>query len=426
MKLNVLREFRGAYELVGFLEGEPGSTSFSYDADYLGHGDSISPSLPLQEVPFDAARTRCFFEGLAPEGSLRRDIEDVRRVARVDYLGVLDAVRDEPVGALLFSGGDAPAMERGYDQLDFERVQRLAEAPAQIALDLTLSSRISLAGAQSKVGLHHDGEAIDAGWFLPRGTAPSTHILKACSPSFPGETICEALCMRAAAKFDLPAERCRLIAVPGHEPILVAERYDRAMSEAGAEMLDGLAVPLRLHQVDMCQASGSISSALKYEPTGVNYLSSMADVLYRFSTDQLADRATLGYYQLFDYAVGNCDNHLKNWSLLWGADWKSIVLAPLYDVVDTTIYPQLVREMGVSFGGSRVIDDVDRSMVEERLATCGIPPFMRTSIIEDTVREVPAALADAADELMAEGFPQATEMLERMMPGVEERLARLR
>lgn len=179
MKLNVLREFRGAYELVGFLEGEPGSTSFSYDADYLGHGDSISPSLPLQEAPFDAARTRCFFEGLAPEGSLRRDIEDVRRVARVDYLGVLDAVRDEPVGALLFSGGDAPAMERGYDQLDFERVQRLAEAPAQIALDLTLSSRISLAGAQSKVGLYHDGEAIDAGWFLPRGTAPSTQIGRA-------------------------------------------------------------------------------------------------------------------------------------------------------------------------------------------------------------------------------------------------------
>ena len=133
----------------------------------------------------------------------------------------------------------------------------------------------------------------------------------------------------------------------------------------------------------------------------------------------------LGYYQLFDYAVGNCDNHLKNWSLLWSEDWSSMGLAPLYDVVCTTMYPKLVREMGVSFGGDRLIDNVDRAAVEVRLDSMGIPAFVRETIIEDTMRDVPGTLERAAEDLVVEGFPQARDVLARMMQGVRSRLARL-
>ena len=65
-------------------------------------------------------------------------------------------------------------------------------------------------------------------------------------------------------------------------------------------------------------------------------------------------------YGIVEQLVIADNNHLKNWSLVWDESWKQVRLAPLYDVLCTTVYPSLVREMGVSFGGSRKIDDVTR------------------------------------------------------------------
>ena len=35
------------------------------------------------------------------------------------------------------------------------------------------------------------------------------------------------------------------------------------------------------------------------------------------------------YYTAFSYLAGNCDNHLKNISLLYGADWADREVPPL-------------------------------------------------------------------------------------------------
>ena len=42
--------------------------------------------------------------------------------------------------------------------------------------EILLDTHLSLAGASGKVGLYYD-EAGDS-WYLPRGLAPSTHIVK--------------------------------------------------------------------------------------------------------------------------------------------------------------------------------------------------------------------------------------------------------
>ena len=222
---------------------------------------------------------------------------------------------------------------------------------------------------------------------------------------------------------DLSAEECFLIRVEDAEPIIAVKRFDRAMSNGGRS-LDGLLVPNRLHQEDICQAKG-ISRELKYEPTGVNYLGLIVDAVRRASTNQMEDRFLVGYNQLFDYAVGNCDNHLKNWSLVWDEDWKQVRLAPLYDVLCTTIYPNLVREMGVSFGGSRKIDDVTRESALRQMAEAGLPQGIVTGMINDTCSEVPDALRDAARSLKEEGFPEAEAMFDKIIPEVQTRLNRI-
>lgn len=424
--LFVHREHRGRYQLVGMLRENSGAPVFSYATEYLesDHPAPISAALPLSDETFGSDETSSFFAAITPEGQLNRDLEKKARAERGDYFKVLDLVCDEPVGALVLTREPSTsALEMGYEAIDQARLDRLAYMPAQTAFDVALESRISLAGAQSKIGLYHCGENPNDGWYLPHGAAPSTHILKAGSKAFPGETVCEAICVRAAALMDLSAEECFLIRVKNAEPIIAVKRFDRTMV-SDARTVDGLPIPRRLHQEDICQAKG-ISRELKYEPTGVNYLGLIVDAVRRVSTNQMEDRFLIGYNQLFDYAVGNCDNHLKNWSLVWSEDWRQVRLAPLYDVLCTTVYPNLVREMGVSFGGSRKIDDVTRSMIFSQMGEAGLPKGIVTGMIADTCNEVPDALRDAAQGLKREGFPEAETMFEKIIPGVQERLERI-
>ena len=425
-ELFVHREFRGCYQLVGTLKENAGAPVFTYATEYLESEcpAPISTALPLSGGAFGPGETSSYFAGIIPEGQLNRDLEKRARADRGDYFKVLDLVCDEPVGALvLTSDPSTDGLEMGYEAIGRMQLDRLAYMPAQTAFDVALESRVSLAGAQPKIGLYHRGDDPNDGWYLPHGAAPSTHILKVGSKAFPGETVCEAICVRAAALMDLSAEECFLIRVKDAEPIIAVKRFDRTTTNEG-RTVDGLSVPSRLHQEDICQAKG-ISRELKYEPTGVSYLGLIVDAVRRTSTNQTEDRFLIGYNQLFDYAVGNCDNHLKNWSLVWDEDWKQVRLAPLYDVLCTTVYPNLVREMGVSFGGSRRIDDVTRSMVFNQMSEAGLPEGIVTGMIADTCNEVPDALRDAARGLKEEGFPEAEKMFEKIIPGVRERLKRI-
>ena len=254
--LFVHREFNGSYQLVGVLEENAGLPIFAYDPKYLESADAapISASLPLSAEAFSPDVTGSFFSGIIPEGQLNRDLEKRARAERGDYFKVLDLVRDEPVGALVLTREpSAEGLEMGYEEIDGERLSRLAYAPAEVAFDLALESRISLAGAQAKVGLYHTGDDPCGGWYLPHGAAPSTHILKAGSKTFPGETVCEAMCVRAASLLDLAAEECILIRVEDAEPIIAVKRFDRVTSDDGRSV-DGLPIPYRLHQEDVCQA----------------------------------------------------------------------------------------------------------------------------------------------------------------------------
>lgn len=56
---------------------------------------------------------------------------------------MLDLVRDEPVGALVLTREpSAEGLEMGYEEIDGERLSRLAYAPAEVAFDLALESNL--------------------------------------------------------------------------------------------------------------------------------------------------------------------------------------------------------------------------------------------------------------------------------------------
>ena len=176
------------------------------------------------------------------------------------------------------------------------------------------------------------------------GLEPTTHILKAGSPSFPNQMLNEAICMRCARAcgFDDAAE-ASLVVADNNEVLLVSKRFDRTKTRERPAGLPGV---MRLHQADFCQLMGISADGLKYTPSDElvgGYNTSLAATVSRESSQRYGDRSYIFDAQVFNYLVGNCDNHLKNYSMTWRPDWGGKSVSPIYEVTCTTLHPDLSR-----------------------------------------------------------------------------------
>ena len=68
----------------------------------------------------------------------------------------------------------------------------------------------------------------------------------------------------------------------------------------------------------------------------------------------------------------NTDNHIKNLSLLYSEDLKSIRLAPAYDIVSTMIYQSSTENMALSIGNICNINEITKLSFEKTASQVGI------------------------------------------------------
>ena len=408
MDLHVFRERNEAFQLVGSMRFSSGEMSFAYDASYLEAHDSVAVSLtlPLREEPFDQQEASPFFAGLSPEGTMRKLVAE--SIHSDSFSDILARLNLESIGGLVFSTNRKLDPQGAYESLGIDALVRLRDEPRAGAFEMGMASRLSLSGAQSKVGLYHVGESPDEGWFLPKGVAGTTHIVKTPEPAFPGQTVNEALCLESARHCGFDVAEWTLIPLPGGEPLIAVKRFDRYVEHAGSSAR-GIVRPKRLHQEDFCQATGLMPD-FKYEPTGASYIARVCSALLRASSNPFGDRMLFLQSVFFDYLVGNCDNHLKNYSLLWDAGWKSRQLAPRYDIVCTTLYPSIYLEMGISLCSSRRITDVSASDIDDASRAAGVSVSMGRNLYQEVFEAMPSAL-DAAEGILCErGFGEASRI----------------
>ena len=75
--------------------------------------------------------------------------------------------------------------------------------------------------------------------------------------------------------------------------------------------------------------------------------------------------------------IGNADAHAKNFSLLHKDG--AIVLAPLYDLLSTVLYPELSPKLAMKIGGKHVLKELEPRHWDKFAADCGLSgPFLRT------------------------------------------------
>ena len=272
MRMKVWGEISGERYLVGTLETIPGrEEQFAYADSYLENeaAQPLSVLLPLREEPFPARQTRVFFRNLLPEGGALAAVAKTLEMKSSSYLRVLDALGSECIGALILeNNNDSDDALYGYDPLSREGLGRAFEAGAEGVAKLQEEAKLSLAGAQSKMGLYVDRSSGPLPqYFLPQGTAASTHIVKAANRRFEQLSENEYYCLRLAEAAGLSVPECYLDTIGG-QPLFVIERFDRmVLPEDDRRAGGGVRRVQRLHQEDFCQVL-SLLPERKYEKGG--------------------------------------------------------------------------------------------------------------------------------------------------------------
>lgn len=399
-------EISGLNCVVGKIIGNDyNDARFSYTVDYLQMEGSrpISLSLPLQTEAFGVHATRNFFEGLLPEGFIRKCVAKEVHVDTNDYLNILAVLGNECLGAIRIVDNEAAIPVTSYKLLQDAEIKALAQEGATESVQLITKSHLSLTGASGKVGLYYEPESKK--WFFPEGNAPSTHIVKQSHIRLKKIVANEQLCMLTAKNLGIEIPESFIINVgsDNKEDILFAtRRYDRKFDEDSA-VLNGLRVPYRLHQEDFAQALG-IAAGDKYEKSGAAYLKRSMNLLRSFSSDPIADQLKLWDICIFDYLAGNTDNHIKNLSLLYSKDLKSIRLAPAYDIVSTMVYDSSTEDMAMSIGGIYNINDIDEKAFEREALNVGLGKNMALKHFDKMVAGFCDAIDKASFTLMSQGF----------------------
>jgi serine/threonine-protein kinase HipA len=329
-------------EIVGKLtQDDGGQMIFQYGESWLAKDKpmALSRSLPLRDEPFSQKECRAFFGGTLPEEGSRKVIARILGISDRNDFAMLEQIGGECAGAISFlpEVETIPEDDTAYRVLtDEELADILRELPRRPLMAGEDGIRMSLAGAQDKIAVRIDGETIS----IPRGSAPSSHVLKPASASYAGVVYNEAFCMKLA-------DACALNVAPvaiGHVAdidYLLAERYDRIRDEQGSVS--------RLHQEDFCQALG-VPSEIKYQSEGGPGLPDCFALIRDASTAPALDVIALLDAVIFNLLIGNHDAHAKNFSLLYRLD-GTVRLAPLYDLVCTVCYEELTDKMAMKIGG---------------------------------------------------------------------------
>lgn len=369
-------------DFAGRLSEDRGRLSFAYDPGWLGSERFIplSVTLPPAPAPYPDEVARPFFENLLPEGDIRAAVARLRHVSARNTFGLLGEIGGDCAGAVsLWPPGGRPRRDHGYSELSEARLaQVLREMARRPLLVLDDEVRLSLAGAQNKLPVHVDGTRLS----LPRGSAPSTHILKPGARGFAHLPANEHFCMRLAASLGLSVPTSTLLRKP--EPLYLVERYDRRRAPGGA--LE------RIHQIDFCQAL-NLPSQKKYEHEGGPSLEACFDVIARFSAAPARDRLSLISWVIFNFLIGNSDAHAKNLSLL--ITREGVALAPFYDLVSTAVYPDLTDKLALRIGGENRPDWIRARHWEALAGVSGV----NARIVRQRLAELAGSIPAAAREL---------------------------
>lgn len=380
---------------------------FSYDDAYINAGKiPLSLSLPLGKTEFSQKECLPFFEGLLPEGNVKKRISEYLHISKTSTFKLLKELGGECAGLIsILPEHESNKIKNTYefspDNYDLLAEKKLAEYIQNISTRPLLKAkdklRLSLAGAQEKLPLTY----MDGKFYLPKNGAPSTHIVK---PAGIGElsnlSANEYICSKLAENCGLPTSKTELKQMYGTEFLLI-ERYDRVHEKNSIS---------RIHQEDACQALGILSDR-KYQNDGGPSLVDVYNLVKNNTTIPITETRKFIQYAIFNLVIGNCDAHGKNYSLVFRD--KKIQLAPIYDTVCTIIYPNLTRKVSMKFGKHYEFKKINREDLEQLAGQLALKPKTILSCYDEIVAKLSDAFNMIKEDTSLKDHSATIELIEK-------------
>lgn len=356
---------------------------FSYDDSYRTNksNSALSISMPLSKKEFPQKECRPFFSGLLPEGDVKRRVSDFLHVSESSTLKLLQELGGECAGmiSILPENKNCSVQKsyafnnENYELLDDETLYGfIKNINVRPLLKAKKELRLSLAGAQEKLPLVY----FDKKYYLPKSDAPSTHTVK---PSGDGElstlSINEFVCMKLAQSCGLNVPNVELKTI-NNITFLLEERYDRIVNKKSIK---------RLHQEDFCQALG-IMSDRKYQNDNGPDIAKIYSLIQKECTIPLLDTKEFLKYVIFNFIIGNCDAHGKNYSLLY--EKGSSKLSPIYDAICTLVYPSLTKKMSMKIGKHYEILKVTKQDFVELATSINLKSSIVLKMLDETITNI--------------------------------------
>ena len=297
-------------------QGVVESGEFAYGRRYLQAPDAepLNPEhLPLRNAAFVLPERRIRDGGAMPltlrdalPDSWGRKVLEIRQGRPLSDIDALLLTNDDRIGAMVFS--ESLPIESGAPPSALLSLEALAQASRRIEAGLEIGPDMhrllrggSLGGARPKAAFVHEGRRHIAK-FASRGDDHDVEVIEAAT-----------LWLADACGITVPPFVLQPLAV-GHA--LLVERFDRAGPVDDEQ---------RFHYL-----SASALLDVPYESSLGSYVE-LAQLLRRISLRPQEDLAELFRRLVFNLAVGNSDDHVKNHGALrQGQAWR---LAPAFDLV---------------------------------------------------------------------------------------------
>jgi serine/threonine-protein kinase HipA len=395
-------------ERVAVIQRERSRLRLSYTPEALDRYELglplLSLSLPLTMDSYPQGVTRAFLDGLLPEGESRQVIARDLGLRDTDTFGLIRALGRDCAGALVIQPAEDPApripITLTADPLSDDDLADLIANLRSAPLGAGGRVRISLAGVQEKLLLTR---MPNGRWGRPVDGTPSTHILKPEVAAYPATVANEAFCMRLAHALGMDVAHVETTQISNRK-LIVVDRYDRIVGADGSVQ--------RLHQEDLCQASG-LPPHQKYEEDGGPSLRRIAGLIElatsRDSLERLLQAVTL------DVVIGNGDAHAKNFSILHSQS-GALRLAPLYDLMSTLHYGD--DHLAMYIDGVQRTDRVTGRRLIKEAARWGLARGRATEIVRDLLDRAPEATAWARQE--------SSDVPDEILSIIDQQLERLR
>jgi len=366
--------------LAGFRNGKNSfifSEEFQHDANRPTFSLITHPRFPKSEALVSSVwnnnhRLHPALSNLLPEGALRELIAQALKVHVDNDFQILSYLGEDLPGALVATTLDPSEVPNHV-------LLRLGEAKA-IRFDENFyekrarENKFSLAGVQMKFSM----KAKDGRYNLSKDGALGDWIIK--TPSTQHKDVPQneftAMTLASLAGVDVPdmklveldkLDNLPSIKLPNETYAFAIKRFDRNGDE-------------RIHMEDFAQ----VLVKQPYQKYGAANYENIAQVLYQYSGDRLADVQQFSRRLLVNILLANGDAHLKNWSLIY-SDMRTPRLSPAYDVVTTSVYIDGEKEFALNLNKEKNWYTANYSHFEAWAGKADIPWQAVKLHLEDTL-----------------------------------------